>query len=124
MNTPLSLKDILAWLCEENPDRLKTLWAWADEIRRLNVGDTIHLRGLVEISSRCIRQCAYCGLRVGNHLLTRYRMEPEEILESARQAVSFGYGTVVLQAKTLALPANGSPTWFSKSRTKRRWRSL
>jgi biotin synthase len=98
MNAPLTLKDILEWLREDNPDRLKTLWAWANETRRLNVGDTIHLRGLVEISSRCIRQCAYCGLRAGNHSLTRYRMSPEEILESARQAVGYGYGTVVLQA--------------------------
>ncbi len=98
MNAPLTLTDILAWLREDDPARLKTLWARADETRRLNVGDTIHLRGLVEISSRCVRQCAYCGLRVGNQSLTRYRMEPGEILESARQAVAFGYGTVVLQA--------------------------
>jgi biotin synthase len=98
MNTPLTLKDILAWLHEDNPERLNTLWAWADETRRFNVGDTIHLRGLVEISSRCIRQCAYCGLRADNHSLTRYRMGPDEILVSARQAVAYGYGTVVLQA--------------------------
>ena len=98
MNDPLTLKDILAWLREENPDRLNTLWAWANETRHLHVGDSIHLRGLVEISSRCIRQCAYCGLRVGNRSLTRYRMSPDEILVSARQAVAYGYGTVVLQA--------------------------
>ena len=98
MNTPLTLKDILAWLREDNPDRLATLWAWANETRHQNVGDTIHLRGLVEISSRCIRQCAYCGLRAGNRSLTRYRMSPDEILVSARQAVAYGYGTVVLQA--------------------------
>ena len=98
MNSPLTIKDILAWLREDNPERLKTLWGWANETRRLTVGDAIHLRGLVEISSRCIRQCAYCGLRAGNHSLTRYRMQPAEILESARQAVAFGLGTVVLQA--------------------------
>jgi biotin synthase len=98
MNTPLTLNDLLAWLREENPERLTTLWAWADETRRQNVGDTIHLRGLVEVSSRCARQCAYCGLRAGNHLLTRYRMSPDEVLVSARQAVAYGYGTVVLQA--------------------------
>ena len=71
MNTPLTLKDILAWLREDNPDRLATLWAWANETRHLNVGDTIHLRGLVEISSRCGRQCAYCGLRANNDSLTQ-----------------------------------------------------
>ena len=98
MNTPLTLKDILEWLREDNAERLATLWAWANKTRYLNVGDTIHLRGLVEISSRCGRQCAYCGLRAGNHTLTRYRMSPEEVLVSARQAVAYGYGTVVLQA--------------------------
>ena len=55
MKTTLTLHDLHAWLREENPERLKTLWAWADETRRLNVGDAIHLRGLVEISSRCSR---------------------------------------------------------------------
>lgn len=98
MNTPLTLKNILAWLHEDNPERLKTLWVWANETRHANVGDTIHLRGLVEISSRCSRQCAYCGLRAANHALTRYRMSPDEILVSARQAVAYGYGTIVLQA--------------------------
>jgi biotin synthase len=102
MNPPLTLKDILAWLREEDPDRLATLWAWANETRHLHVGDSIHLRGLVEISSRCIRQCAYCGLRVSNRSLTRYRMSPDEILVSARQAVAYGYGTVV------GLAASGS----------------
>ena len=98
MKIPLTLNDILAWLREDNPERLKTLWGWADETRRLNVGDTIHLRGLVEISSHCSRQCGYCGLRVSNNSLSRYRMAPAEIMASARQAVAFGYGTVVLQA--------------------------
>ena len=98
MKISLTLNDILAWLREDNPERLKTLWGWADETRRLNVGDTIHLRGLVEISSHCSRQCGYCGLRVSNNSLSRYRMAPAEIMASARQAVAFGYGTVVLQA--------------------------
>ena len=54
--------------------------------------------GLVEISNHCARQCAYCGLRAGNDSLARYRMKADEILAAARQAVKFGYGTVVLQA--------------------------
>jgi biotin synthase len=98
MNPSLTMKDILGWLREEQPERLQTLWGWADETRRAHVGDAIHLRGLVEMSSWCTRQCAYCGLRVGNQALTRYRLQPAEILAAARQAVAFGYGTVVLQA--------------------------
>jgi biotin synthase len=62
------------------------------------VGDAVYLRGLVEISSYCARQCAYCGLRAGNDRLARYRMVADEVFEAAQRAVQFGYGTVVLQA--------------------------
>jgi len=90
--------DIFNWLRETNPERLAELWRRADETRRRHVGDAVHLRGLVEISNHCARQCAYCGLRVGNENLIRYRMRADEIFESAQQALKFGYGTVVLQA--------------------------
>ena len=94
----LTKAEILGWLRESDPQRLDELWRRADETRRQHVGDAIHLRGLVEISNHCARQCAYCGLRAGNENLVRYRMLPDEIIESAQQAVKFGYGTVVLQA--------------------------
>lgn len=90
--------EIIAWLKEGNPQRLDALWQQADTARREHVGEDVHLRGLIEISNRCVRQCAYCGLRVGNTQLQRYRMDGPEILACAHQAVQFGYGTVVLQA--------------------------
>jgi biotin synthase len=67
-------------------------------VRKQNVGDAVHLRGLIEISSHCVRQCMYCGLRQANRALPRYRMTREEILDCARQAEKLGYGTVVMQA--------------------------
>ena len=98
MTTPLTRDELLAWLREAEPSRLETLWQRADDVRRLHVGDEVHLRGLVEISNYCVRQCAYCGLRASSTGLERYRMSAEDILDSARQAVAYGYGTVVLQA--------------------------
>jgi biotin synthase len=89
---------ILQWLREEDPNRLEKLWRAADDMRWAEVGDAVHLRGLIEISSYCARQCAYCGLRADNRQLERYRMSAEEILAAAREAVALGYGTVVLQA--------------------------
>ena len=97
MSTALNKTEILGWLREMNPERLAELWQRADATRRRHVGDAVHLRGLVEISNHCARQCAYCGLRAGNENLVRYRMLADEIIESAQQAVNFGYGTVVLQ---------------------------
>jgi biotin synthase len=96
--TALSKDEILHWLREDNPARLAELFRQADAVRRAHVGDAVHLRGLVEVSNHCVRQCMYCGLRAANRTLTRYRMSDEEIRNCARMAVLLGYGTVVLQA--------------------------
>ncbi|MCY3024317.1 MAG: [FeFe] hydrogenase H-cluster radical SAM maturase HydE [Planctomycetota bacterium] len=90
--------DILSWLRETDKTRLKELWRVADQTRRKQVGDAVHLRGLIEISNNCVRECGYCGLRAGHKTLRRYRMSADEILECAHKAVAFGYGTVVMQA--------------------------
>jgi biotin synthase len=88
---------IVGWLREEHPAVLEQLFARADETRRANVGDDVHLRGLIEISSYCVRQCHYCGLRMARSM-PRYRMTRDEILAGVRKAVELGFGTVVLQA--------------------------
>jgi biotin synthase len=89
---------MVTWLREENPTKLKVLWQAADECRARFVGNDVHLRGLVEISNHCIRSCAYCGIRFDNKNITRYRMNNDEIFDCVKQAVEFGYGTIVLQA--------------------------
>ena len=94
----LAKLDLIDWLRESRPSRLAELYQWANEVRRERVGDAVHLRGLIEISSHCMRQCMYCGLRQGNRDLPRYRMTRDEILDCARQAERLGYGTVVMQA--------------------------
>jgi biotin synthase len=90
--------EILHWLREEDPERLEALWQWADTVRRENVGDEVHLRGLIEISNHCVRLCGYCGLRFGNQELERYRMSEQEIMACIDEAERYGYGTVVLQS--------------------------
>lgn len=90
--------EILRRLRETDEAALQALWREADRVRRECVGDEVHLRGLVEFSNHCVRRCAYCGLRADHREVVRYRMTGEEILECARQAVGFGYGTIVLQS--------------------------
>ncbi len=104
---PLSQSETHAWLKEERLERLRELYARADAVRRNHVGDAVHLRGLIELSSHCERQCMYCGLRKANSTLERYRMTRQEIEHCARMAVQLGYGTVVMQAgEDDALTAN------------------
>ena len=93
----LTENDIVAWLREEDPQKLEDLFRKADALRRQHVGDAVHLRGLVEISNICRRNCLYCGVRASRSNIKRYRLAAEEVLAGARLAAEFGYGTVVIQ---------------------------
>lgn len=70
----------------------------ADQIRRENVGDQVHIRAIIEFSNICARQCTYCGLNCTNPNIDYYQMTSEEILETAGNAVDAGYKTIVLQS--------------------------
>lgn len=74
------------------------LFSLADKIRKENVGDEVHLRGLIEFSNICKRACKYCGLRCENKDIDRYRIEPDDIIFYAQKAVDMGYKTIVLQS--------------------------
>jgi len=91
-------EQIIDWLRCDDPIRLEELWQLADTTRQRTVGDAVHLRGLVEISNHCDRDCLYCGIRAHNVAVQRYRLEREEILGCARKALEFGFGTLVVQA--------------------------
>ena len=91
-------REIIKWLKTEDEASLEHLWRLADNTRRTNVGDEVYLRGLIEVSNICARNCGYCGIRAGNEKIQRYRLSAEEIMSCVRLAVEFGYGTVVLQA--------------------------
>ena len=74
------------------------LFNLADEVRKKYVGDNVHLRGLIEFSNICKRECKYCGLNCQNKQLNRYRISPENIIAIAKNAVDLGYKTIVLQS--------------------------
>ncbi len=97
LDSNLSVAEISAWLQETDERKLRELADVADRIRHTNVGDEVWLRGLVELSNRCRRNCLYCGVRAARKV-ERYRMTREEILECARLADRFQFGTLVLQS--------------------------
>ncbi|MCM8814306.1 MAG: [FeFe] hydrogenase H-cluster radical SAM maturase HydE [Candidatus Omnitrophica bacterium] len=74
------------------------LFARADAVRQQCCGDEIYLRGIIEVSNDCRRDCCYCGLRRSNTALPRYRLTPEEIVAAAELAARLGYGSVVIQS--------------------------
>ncbi|MFZ2385215.1 MAG: radical SAM protein [Candidatus Omnitrophota bacterium] len=57
------------------------------------------VHGILEISNRCSRNCAYCGISSHNKRLSRYRMTKEEVLSCVGEAVEcHGFKAVVLQS--------------------------
>lgn len=86
-------------------DDFTPIYSEVDRIREESVGDTVHLRAIIEFSNICKRQCIYCGLNRDNEDLPRFRMSHEEIVETAREAVEAGYRTIVLQS--------GEDPWFT-----------
>ena len=74
------------------------LYRRADDVRREAVGDEVHLRGLIEFSNICRNDCQYCGIRRSNRRVQRYRMDDDELVETARRAAAMGFQTIVLQS--------------------------
>jgi biotin synthase len=74
------------------------LFKRAYEIKAKYVSTVVYLRGLIELSNICRKNCYYCGIRRDNLKVNRYIMDKDEIVEAAKQAWQWGYGSVVLQA--------------------------
>ncbi|HOB30795.1 MAG TPA: radical SAM protein [Bacillota bacterium] len=98
--------DLYKWL-EQLPQCLDAQ-DWMNEFhlfrnafeKRLDfLGLAVHLRGIIEFSNYCRQDCLYCGLRRSNANIDRYRMPPDEIIETAAQAMDIhNFGTFVLQS--------------------------
>lgn len=73
------------------------LFAEADRTRRAVYGTDVYIRGLLEISNYCSKNCYYCGIRAKNTCANRYRLSEDEILLCADYGYALGFRTVVLQ---------------------------
>ncbi len=60
-------------------------------------GKEVKMRGLIEISNICRRNCLYCGIRKGNSNVERYRLSKEEIVECCAEGSELGFKTFVMQ---------------------------
>lgn len=55
------------------------------------------MRGLIEFTNYCKNTCTYCGIRVFNKKVDRYRLSLEDILNCCSEGYRLGYRTFVLQ---------------------------
>ena len=79
-------------------DTLQYLRTTAVRTAQEQFGRGIYIRGLIELSSHCHRDCLYCGLRRSNRTADRYRLSKEEVLACCNEGYNIGFRTFVLQA--------------------------
>lgn len=75
---------------------MEELFAAAVEARNRCAGSDIYLRGLIEYSNVCRKDCLYCGIRRGMEC-ERYTLTESQVFDAVRYALDAGYGSVVLQ---------------------------
>ena len=113
----LTKADIIVLLNAEGDD-LKTLFAKSTEIRNTYCGNKVYLRGLIELSNICSKDCLYCGIRKSNKNVDRYNLEDEEALQAARFAMENDFGSIVIQSGELQSEFNTKRIEYLCSETK------
>ena len=99
LNKPdLSREEIIFLLSLNDEQDITKLFNRADEVRSKYLGNEVQLRGVIDFSNNCIQNCLYCGLREDNITLPRFRMTPDEIIETAKQITNLGIYSIVLQS--------------------------
>lgn len=78
-------------------DDFSYYYEMSDCIRRQYKGEEVLIRAIIEFSSYCTMKCKYCGLNCTNKKAIRYRMDVDEIVKVAKEAIDAGYRTIVLQ---------------------------
>ncbi|MDD5613591.1 MAG: [FeFe] hydrogenase H-cluster radical SAM maturase HydE [Candidatus Omnitrophica bacterium] len=90
--TEQGIESLLA--CKES----EKIISYANNLCRKNFRGSVWIRGLIEFSNYCCRNCLYCGLRRDNKNIKRYRMSSDDILKTAETIIKEGIETVVLQS--------------------------
>ncbi len=96
----LNNNELISLLNLEGDSQLE-LWKTARDIRDTTIGNKVYLRGLIEFSNICKKNCLYCGIRSGNQNVKRYRLEIEEIMECVDFIVKNNIPSIVLQSGEL-----------------------
>ena len=104
----LSVDEYERLVAGRTPELAEELARRAVAERKRVWGTKVFARGLIEVSSYCVNDCCYCGIRRSNRQVARYRLSPERILACAEEGYGLGFRTFVLQG--------GEDPWFSDER--------
>jgi biotin synthase len=90
-------QDLITMLNADEEDR-SMLFKKSREITDSLIGNKVHLRGLIEYSNVCIKDCLYCGIRRSNKNTQRYKLSDEDVIQCALYALEHNYGSIAIQS--------------------------
>jgi len=91
---------IVKLLEADGDDRLR-LFEKAAEIKHKYIGNKVHLRGLIELTNKCTKNCYYCGIGASNKSINRFMVSIPEAEKAIQFAYDNNYGSIVIQSGEL-----------------------
>jgi biotin synthase len=91
-------EEIISVLSSKDDILIKKTFKEAYKVKIKNTGQKVYLRGIIEFSNICEKNCFYCGIRKSNKNIKRFFMTQKEIIETAFFADREGYGSIVIQS--------------------------
>jgi biotin synthase len=80
-------KDDLIILLSIKEEKVKhALFRKAYQVKKEYCGNVVYLRGLIEMSNICRKDCHYCGIRKSNDHVERYALKDDEVIDMAMLA--------------------------------------
>ena len=89
---------IIRLLSMTDQEEQQSLFKRAYAVKVEQLGKKVNLRGLIEFSNICAKNCLYCGIRNGNADVLRYSMSDSDVLQVVELAKSKGLTGLVLQS--------------------------
>ena len=94
----------LVELLKASPQDSALIFDKAAEVKAKFIGIKVHLRGLIELSNICAKNCFYCGIRRDNKTVNRYTVADDEVAEAIKFAIENELGSIVIQSGELISP--------------------
>ena len=95
----LSRESIIRFLEGGGPD--SELFKAASDVLLESIGSSVFLRGIIELSNDCRKNCFYCGLRRDNRTFSRYTIPFDEVINAFESAYAKGLRSFLLQSGEL-----------------------
>ncbi|NOU46567.1 MAG: [FeFe] hydrogenase H-cluster radical SAM maturase HydE [Bacteroidales bacterium] len=93
----LTRTDFITLLSVRSAEATQLVLDKAYQVKTETVGRKVYLRGLIELTNICAKNCFYCGIRAANIKVERYSLSVEEVLQAADFAWKNGFGSLVIQ---------------------------